>query len=251
MIGAWIGRARGIIAIGVVLTIALAIAAAVDVPLRGGIGNRFVNPTQVGELPTAYHLGIGQQTIDLGGLAVGNRKASVTANVGIGRLEVDVPDNTKIVVRARAGTGDVRLFGDESGGTQVDRRVIWSPPAGTAAAANSTSICGPASAASTSSLVAAQRRGVNRTDRNSSQPSSPLHRRRPAATFPSEQEEFAMKRHDTDWTSLIAGLTFCVIAVAYLGGEITGRSLELRWVVPLLLIGLGAAGVAGTRGSCA
>jgi hypothetical protein len=55
-----------------------------------------------------------------------------------------------------------------------------------------------------------------------------------------------MKRHDTDWTSLIAGLTFCVIAVAYLGGEITGRSLELRWVVPALLIGLGAAGVAGT-----
>ena len=55
-----------------------------------------------------------------------------------------------------------------------------------------------------------------------------------------------MKRHDTDWTSLIAGLTFCVIALAYLGGEITGRSLELRWVVPLLLIGVGAAGVAGT-----
>jgi hypothetical protein len=55
-----------------------------------------------------------------------------------------------------------------------------------------------------------------------------------------------MKRHDTDWTSLIAGLTFAVIAVAYLGGEITGRSLELRWVAPLLLIGLGAAGVAGT-----
>jgi len=55
-----------------------------------------------------------------------------------------------------------------------------------------------------------------------------------------------MKRHDTDWTSLIAGLTFCVIAIAYLGGEITGRSLELRWVVPLLLIGLGAAGVAGS-----
>ena len=55
-----------------------------------------------------------------------------------------------------------------------------------------------------------------------------------------------MKRHEPDWTSLIAGVTFCTIALAYLGGEITGRSLELRWVVPLLLIGLGAAGVAGT-----
>jgi hypothetical protein len=55
-----------------------------------------------------------------------------------------------------------------------------------------------------------------------------------------------MKRHDPDWTSLIAGVTFCVISLAYLGGEVTHRSLELRWVVPMLLIGLGIAGLAGT-----
>ncbi len=55
-----------------------------------------------------------------------------------------------------------------------------------------------------------------------------------------------MKRHEPDWTSLIAGVTFCAIAVAYLGGEITHRSLELRWVIPMLLIGLGVAGLAGT-----
>jgi hypothetical protein len=55
-----------------------------------------------------------------------------------------------------------------------------------------------------------------------------------------------MKRHDPDWTSLIAGVTFSVIALAYLGGEVTHRSLELRWVIPVLLIGLGLAGLAGT-----
>jgi hypothetical protein len=55
-----------------------------------------------------------------------------------------------------------------------------------------------------------------------------------------------MKRHEPDWTSLISGVTFCVIALAYLGGEITHRSLELRWVLPMLFIGLGIAGLAGT-----
>lgn len=55
-----------------------------------------------------------------------------------------------------------------------------------------------------------------------------------------------MKRHAPDWTSFIAGLTFCGIALAYLGGELTDRSLELRWVAPILLIGLGLAGLAGT-----
>jgi hypothetical protein len=55
-----------------------------------------------------------------------------------------------------------------------------------------------------------------------------------------------MRRHETDWTSLIAGVTFCAIAIAYLAGEVTHRSLELRWVLPMLLIGLGIAGLAGT-----
>jgi hypothetical protein len=55
-----------------------------------------------------------------------------------------------------------------------------------------------------------------------------------------------MKRHEPDWTSLIAGVTFCAIALAYLGGEVTHRSLELRWVAPMLLVGLGLAGLAGT-----
>lgn len=55
-----------------------------------------------------------------------------------------------------------------------------------------------------------------------------------------------MKRHEPDWTSLIAGITFCAIALAYLVGDVTHRSLELRWVVPMMLIGLGLAGLAGT-----
>jgi hypothetical protein len=55
-----------------------------------------------------------------------------------------------------------------------------------------------------------------------------------------------MKTHEPDWTSLVAGLTFCGIAIAYLAADIADRSLELRWVVPILLIGLGMAGLAGT-----
>jgi hypothetical protein len=55
-----------------------------------------------------------------------------------------------------------------------------------------------------------------------------------------------MKRHEPDWTSFVAGATFCVIALTYLGGELTHRSVELRWMIPILLIGLGLAGLAGT-----
>jgi hypothetical protein len=55
-----------------------------------------------------------------------------------------------------------------------------------------------------------------------------------------------VKRHQPDLTSLIAGLTFCTIAIAFLGAQLFDRRLELRWVVPIVLIGLGLAGLAGT-----
>jgi hypothetical protein len=55
-----------------------------------------------------------------------------------------------------------------------------------------------------------------------------------------------MKRHSTDWTSLIAGVTFCAIAIAYLSADLSHRSLEVRWMAPILLVGLGIAGTAGT-----
>jgi len=130
VVGTWIGRGRVLIAFGVVLTIALALAAAIDVPLRGGVGNRSYTPTSVAEIASAYHLGIGRQTIDLTGLQLAGKTAHVTASVGIGRIWVDVPSNVKVVVRGRAGTGSVDVDGNQTGGTHLDRTLLI-PASGT------------------------------------------------------------------------------------------------------------------------
>jgi phage shock protein PspC (stress-responsive transcriptional regulator) len=124
VVGTWIGRGRVLIAFGVVLTIALALAAAIDVPLRGGVGNRSYTPTSVAEIASAYHLGIGRQTIDLTGLQLAGKTTHVTASVGIGRIWVDVPSNVKVVVRGRAGTGSVDVDGNQTGGTHLDRTLL-------------------------------------------------------------------------------------------------------------------------------
>lgn len=56
-----------------------------------------------------------------------------------------------------------------------------------------------------------------------------------------------MKRHAPDWTSFVAGLTFLGVALTYLAGDAAAhRVVELRWVAPILFIGLGLAGLAGT-----
>ena len=134
VVGTWIGRARVLIAAGAVLAIALVIVAAIDIPLRGGIGSRFYAPASAADIPTTYDLGIGRDSIDLSGLNLAGKHVLVTSSVGIGELDVVVPQNVKLVVRGRAGTGDVNIDGDHTGGSDVDRSLtlpaIGTPVAG-------------------------------------------------------------------------------------------------------------------------
>ena len=53
-----------------------------------------------------------------------------------------------------------------------------------------------------------------------------------------------MRRHDLDWVSLIAGLVFLVFAVVYTVASLTDVSIDGRFVWPIVLVALGAAGVA-------
>lgn len=54
-----------------------------------------------------------------------------------------------------------------------------------------------------------------------------------------------MRRHDLDLVSLLAGLLFTGMAVAYVVGAYTDVRLDGRFVVPLVLVALGAAGLLG------
>ena len=55
-----------------------------------------------------------------------------------------------------------------------------------------------------------------------------------------------MRRHELDLTSLVAGLVFIGIAVAYLIGSYTSLRIDAGWVLPMGLVGLGVAGLAGS-----
>lgn len=127
VIGTWIGRARTLIAAGAIVAVSLAVTAAIDVPLRGGVGSRYYTPSSVAELSTDYHLGIGDQTIDLTGFATNGKTVQVTASVGVGRLLVRVPRNVAVVAHVRAGAGDADLLGDHTNGTHVNRTLSIAP----------------------------------------------------------------------------------------------------------------------------
>ena len=54
-----------------------------------------------------------------------------------------------------------------------------------------------------------------------------------------------MRKHPIDLFSLISGLLFTALAVAYIVGAYTDVRLDARLALPLVLVGLGLAGLAG------
>jgi len=53
-------------------------------------------------------------------------------------------------------------------------------------------------------------------------------------------------RADVNHRSLIAGLVFTALGVLFMIDQATDVRMDLRWVWPLFLIGLGIAGLAST-----
>lgn len=119
VIGAWWGRAKALIVLGVLCTLAAATASVVDVPLRGGVGDRTWNP--IATVQPAYRLGVGDATLDL--TRTDATAVDTDASVGIGHLRVIVPRDATVDVDAHAGIGEVDLLGRVQDGADVDESV--------------------------------------------------------------------------------------------------------------------------------
>lgn len=122
----------GLIAIGIVLTVLLAAASAVDIPLEGGVGERTERPTSLSEVKSEYRLAVGQLTLDLTSVPVPvtGTVSTVRARVGVGQLIVELPSDRLAVVRGHTGMGQVTIFGESDGGFGVDKGVTPLAPAG-------------------------------------------------------------------------------------------------------------------------
>ncbi|MBD3785014.1 MAG: hypothetical protein IE926_19040 [Micrococcales bacterium] len=115
------GRASGfsgflVIALGVLTVFSFLVSHSTA---RGGVGDRVWSPTST-SLPATYHLGAGDATLDLDGLATwtpaGGEPATVDVSVGVGELTVRVPAGLDVRVDNQIGVGEVRHERVSSGG---------------------------------------------------------------------------------------------------------------------------------------
>ncbi len=124
LVGSLVGRARGLIAIGLLLLPVLLVTAAVRVPFAGEWGDRRFTPADAGELRSSYELSGGQMTLDLRGLTGVESVTPVTAELGIGEMIVRLPAAMDVEVSAGVGIGALDIFGSEEGGVGVDDRFV-------------------------------------------------------------------------------------------------------------------------------
>ena len=79
VVGAWLGRSRGLIALALLLVLACSIDAALDVPISGGIGERVYTAQDANTVQHNYELGIGHLVVDLRHVTTADRTLHVNA----------------------------------------------------------------------------------------------------------------------------------------------------------------------------
>jgi predicted membrane protein len=116
--GSRTGRHGGLVALGVILTILLAVGSSLDIDLTGGVGDRSAHPRSLAQLERSYRLGIGQLTLDFTDVAFPPGTYHIEASVGIGQLNVHLP-STMGGIHATAGLGEVDVAGRTDSGFDV------------------------------------------------------------------------------------------------------------------------------------
>jgi phage shock protein PspC (stress-responsive transcriptional regulator) len=121
LLGAFWGRAGGLIFIGLVAAAATLGATATD----NYDGTRLTyTPTSSSEVRDSYELGAGELTLDLSqvGDVEGLDGRELSIDGGIGEIEVIVPDGMDVTVDATTGVGDVSVFGEHDDGFDITRQ---------------------------------------------------------------------------------------------------------------------------------
>ena len=124
VVGSWLGRPRGFLFVGVVLTAALLLTSTLNVSWRGGFGDRLLQPS-IGDVKPTYRLTAGRLHLDLSQLAIRGRRVQINAETSVGQVLIEVPAAARVVAVGSVGLGDVRLFGSDQGGvSQNVRRTV-------------------------------------------------------------------------------------------------------------------------------
>ncbi|MEU4770441.1 PspC domain-containing protein [Micromonospora sp. NPDC023644] len=124
LVGTWFGRARWLIALGVVAAAALGVATVAESydRIRGVDGNVTWAPTNHRDLALRYENSFGDTVLDLRAVDFDKKNTEITVSVNFGDCTVVVPPNVDVTTVADVNAGDAVVFGKRSGGLAGELR---------------------------------------------------------------------------------------------------------------------------------
>jgi phage shock protein PspC (stress-responsive transcriptional regulator) len=125
ILGAWLGRARWLIPVGVILTIALAGSATVDrVDNIRQVDNIDVRPATVAEIQPEYRTEVGDVDLDLSNVQFGTERVAIEVRVGVGgNVTITLPPKVDATVGVDVQGGDLDLFGQHYSGLNQHKQI--------------------------------------------------------------------------------------------------------------------------------
>jgi phage shock protein PspC (stress-responsive transcriptional regulator) len=107
----------GLIALGVVLSLALLVASTMPWKnVHGGFGDRTFRPATEAQVRDRYQAGAGDMTVDLTGVDVSHLDAPISTRIehGVGDVKVLVPRDADVRLTVMSGVGSIDAFGQGS-----------------------------------------------------------------------------------------------------------------------------------------
>ena len=118
--GAFMKPIRWLVPPALALALAAGVVAAAGIDLDGGVGEREYRPASTTDLRDRYELGVGDLVVDLRETDLPAGDVPLEMDVGVGEAMVIVPEDVCVATNADVGIGNVRTFGHDNGGIDVD-----------------------------------------------------------------------------------------------------------------------------------
>jgi phage shock protein PspC (stress-responsive transcriptional regulator) len=118
LVGAFVGRARWLILVGIFILPGLVVTSLWSSVFSWTAGEHTYSPAGVSEVDSVYELGAGQLTVDLSGLDAAElaEVGRVEAKLGLGELRIVVPAGVGVLLDASVGLGDIDVPGPDREG---------------------------------------------------------------------------------------------------------------------------------------
>ncbi len=123
--GAWLGHARGLIALGVVLALALPVAQAVDTwEHPDEVGDITWVPQNRAEIDDRYHVLFGAGLLDLRQVEVPAEGLEITVDVTFGDIRIIVPEDVAVEATVQTRFGSATVFDATSAGVTRESVIV-------------------------------------------------------------------------------------------------------------------------------